>query len=87
MKRIIVEIYPFDFKQRFYIFEGDILKMQATVPLADLPDQVLSLAHQNEITDIEIKGGINFTAKIKEEIRAKEVSQYGASTLQINLIA
>ena len=86
MKNLVVEIQPFDFKQRMYIFDNGILISQITATMQDLPQRILATAAADEITNISIRGAVDFTQKIKEEIRAEEVTKYGKHILEIDLV-
>jgi hypothetical protein len=87
VKDVIVSIQPFDFKQKIYLFEnGTNLIMEVSVPLQDLPERVLQICYQNNVENVKLKGLIDYTAKIKEDIREKEISHYGHKTLKIELV-
>ena len=86
MKNLIVEIQPFDFKQNIYVFDNGILTSTINTTMKDLPQKILTTAAAEEITNISIRGAVDFTQKIKEEVRVEEVTKYGKHILEIDLV-
>jgi hypothetical protein len=85
MKELIVTVKPFIFEQSVYLFEDGVLKMQVNAPMDDLAERTLAVAMFDEVETVVIKGNVDFSAKIKEEIRQKELAQYGMKKLTIHL--
>lgn len=85
MKSVISIIQPFDFKQKIYMFEdGDII-LDVSVPMSDLPDRIVQICYQDEVIDVNLRGQIDYIAKLKEDIRAKELALYEKKNLEITL--
>jgi hypothetical protein len=85
MKSVISVIQPFDFKQKIYMFEdGDII-LDVSVPMSDLPDRIVQICYQDEITDVNLRGQIDYITKLKEDIRARELALYEKKNLEITL--
>jgi hypothetical protein len=85
MKSVISVIQPFDFKQKIYMFEdGDII-LDVSVPMSDLPDRIIQICYQDEITDVNLRGQIDYITKLKEDIRARELALYEKKNLEITL--
>jgi len=85
MKSVISVIQPFDFKQKIYMFEdGDII-LDVSVPMSDLPDRIVQICYQDEVIDVNLRGQIDYIAKLKEDIRAKELALYEKKNLEITL--
>jgi len=87
MRSIVVDIHQFTFKQNIYVFDNKELVAQISSTLADLPHRIVGTAITDETTDVVIKGAIDFTMKIKEQIQAEEITKYGKNNLEIQLIA
>ena len=85
MKSVISVIQPFDFKQKIYMFEdGDII-LDVSVPMSDLPERILQICYQDGITDVNLRGQVDYITKLKEDIRAKELALYEKKSLEITL--
>ncbi|MDY0197662.1 MAG: hypothetical protein RBR68_07590 [Tenuifilaceae bacterium] len=85
MKSVISVIQPFDFGQKIYMFEdGDII-LDVSVPMSDLPDRIVQICYQDEVIDVNLRGQIDYIAKLKEDIRAKELALYEKKNLEITL--
>lgn len=83
MKRLVGLIEPFDFNQKLYVFEGDTLVMQVSVPFADIPERVVTFCHQDGITSVTLQGDVHFTRRLKQEIYEKEFVNYGESKITV----
>ena len=85
MKSVISVIQPFGFGQKIYMFEdGDII-LDVSVPMSDLPDRIVQICYQDEVIDVNLRGQIDYIAKLKEDIRAKELALYEKKNLEITL--
>lgn len=85
MKSVISVIQPFDFGQKIYMFEdGDII-LDVSVPMSDLPDRIVQICYQDEVIDVNLRGQIDYIAKLKEDIRARELALYEKKNLEITL--
>jgi hypothetical protein len=64
--------------------DGDII-LDVSVPMSDLPDRVVQICYQDEITDVNLRGQIDYITKLKEDIRARELALYEKKNLEITL--
>lgn len=87
MRKLVVDVHPFTFKQTIYVFDEGVLTTQISSTLADLPHRIVSTAAADNTTEVDIRGAVDFTMKIKEQIQKEEVSKYGKKTLNIELIS
>jgi len=85
MKSVISVIQPFDFKQKIYMFEDGDVVLDVSVPMSDLPDRIVQICYQDGITDVNLRGQIDYVTKLKEDIRARELALYEKKNLEITL--
>jgi hypothetical protein len=64
--------------------DGDII-LDVSVPMSDLPDRIVQICYQDEITDVNLRGQIDYITKLKEDIRARELALYEKKNLEITL--
>ena len=86
MRQIVVSVQPFDWQQKIYEFEGHKLVVELTSSIEELPERIVKLCASDEVTDVTIQGAIDFTAKIKENMRSFEIAHYGQKTLDVKLV-
>jgi hypothetical protein len=53
--------------------------------MSDLPDRIVQIFYQDEITDVNLRGQIDYITKLKEDIRARELALYEKKNLEITL--
>ena len=85
MKRIISVVKPFDIIQNVFIYEDKNILETFEVNFENITDELLKLAKEKSILDIELIGPKKFSKKIKENILEKENLNYNENKINIKL--
>ena len=87
MKKLIVSVRPFLFKQVITIVDDEAKTAEnLIVKTGELPDTISKLCKEKSIKDIEIKGSAKFNKKIEENIKEIATKYELADELNIKFI-
>ena len=87
MKKLIVSVRPFLFKQAITIVDDEAKTAEnLIVKTGELPDTISKLCKEKSIKDIEIKGSAKFNKKIEENIKEIATKYELADELNIKFI-
>ena len=86
MKKIIGVIYPFDRNQTFYDYQdGNKIKVKQFT-LDEIPTEVLTLAKEYDVEEIDLSGAKVFSQKLVQKIKEQELLRYNQNTINIKTI-
>jgi len=84
---IVVTIQPFALQQDVYLFNGLELVNHVSTTLGDLTGTIISLSKESDAPYVLLKGEAHFAAKVKDEIEAQELTQFGLNSIVVELAA
>ena len=86
MRKIIGILRPFDIKQQFFVYEDGNKIDNAETIVDDIPKEILKLANEYDITQIDLTGPKQYAKGIRKKIQEQEITTYSENKLEINLI-
>lgn len=87
MRKIVSVIKPFIFEQNIIVYEdGNKIDIVAC-NVNELPNNILQLANQYELTNIELAGPASYLKGIKKQIQELELTAYETNNLEIKIIS
>ena len=87
MKKIMSIIKPFILEQNVIVYEDGNKIDVASCNLNELPETMLQLATQYELTNIELAGPVSYLKGIQKQIQELEMSTYSTNNIEIKLIS
>ena len=85
-KKIIAILHPFEYKHFIYVYQDGNKIDMAKVLIDDVPDNIITFAEKYEINKIELSGPKQYARGIQNKIQECEITKYGKSRLNIELI-
>lgn len=85
-KKIIAILHPFEYKHFIYVYQDGNKIDMAKVLIDDVPDNIITFAEKYEINKIELSGPKQYARGIQNKIQEYEITKYGKSRLDIELI-
>ena len=85
-KILLVNIKPFTFTQTISIFEDGNEVGSVIVPMDKIEEEILILAKNDDISEVNIVGRKVYTKGIKKKIEKAELKTYNKNMLNIKLI-
>lgn len=86
MKKIVSVIKPFTISQNIFVYEDGNKILNSNSPLGDLQNNLLEIAKEYQVEEIDLIGSKKYCSGIKKQIQEKELSKYNENKLVINLI-
>ena len=87
MKKIMSIIKPFILEQNVIVYEDGNKIDVVSCNLNELPETMLQLATQYELTNIELAGPVSYLKGIQKQIQELEMSIYSTDNIEIKLIS
>lgn len=85
-KKIIAILHPFEYKHFIYVYQDGNKIDMAKVLIDDVPDNIITFAEKYKINKIELSGPKQYARGIQNKIQEYEITKYGKSRLDIELI-
>ena len=85
-KKIIAILHPFEYKHFIYVYQDGNKIDMAKVLIDDVPDNIITFAEKYKINKIELSGPKQYARGIQNKIQEYEITKYGKSKLDIELI-
>lgn len=85
-KKIIAILHPFEYKHFIYVYQDGNKIDMAKVLIDDVPDNIIIFAEKYKINKIELSGPKQYARGIQNKIQEYEITKYGKSRLNIELI-
>lgn len=85
-KKIIAILHPFEYKHFIYVYQDGNKIDMTKVLIDDVPDNIITFAEKYEINKIELSGPKQYAKGIQNKIQEYEITKYGKSRLDIELI-
>lgn len=85
-KKIIAILHPFEYKHFIYVYQDGNKIDMAKVLIDDVPDNIIIFAEKYKINKIELSGPKQYARGIQNKIQEYEITKYGKSRLDIELI-
>ena len=87
MRKIVSVIKPFIFEQNIIVYEDGNKIDVVACNVNELPNNILQLANQYELTNIELAGPTSYLKGIKKQIQELELTAYETNNLEIKIIS
>lgn len=85
-KKIIAILHPFEYKHFIYVYQDGNKIDMTKVLIDDVPDNIITFAEKYKINKIELSGPKQYAKGIQKKIQEYEITKYGKSRLDIELI-
>lgn len=87
MKKIVVEIQPFDYLQNLEVFIDNNYPLKILqIPIREIPETLCSLFKEHNITEVVLMGPERYTKRIEKETQQKEIEKYTKNILTFEYI-
>ncbi len=87
MKKILSVIKPFILEQNIFVYEDGNKIDVVSCNINELPNNILQLANQYELNNIELAGPTSYLKGIKKQIQELELTTYETNNLEIKIIS
>ena len=87
MKKIVSVVRLFTLNQNVFVYEDGNKINVATCSLDDMPETIVNMANEYEVTNVQLIGAKNFLQNIKTKTKELEITKYGKNNLEIELIS
>lgn len=86
MKKMVGILRPFEYKQRFFVYEDGNKLDNIETTVEELVENVLQLAFKHEINQIDLSGPKQYALGLGQKIKEASITKYNHNNITINII-